>query len=450
MPVATATPRSLLAISDDTRCWVRVRGVSEAIRSWVRRRTSVPRDVIVLGVIAFNVAVGFGVVVPVLPVFAKSFEVTNFQVAMVVSAFAFMRLLMSPFCGRLADWLGERATLAVGIFIVAISSAVAGLSTSYEMLLLSRGLGGIGSAMFTVSAMTLLLKAAPPAMRGRAAGFFQSGFLIGGMTGPAIGGLLAAISITAPFFFYAGTLAVAGTIGLAMLSKPERAAAGVARVAVRPMREVAADPRFQAACMSNLAQGWNNFGVRNALVPLLALMSLDRGPTQTGYAFAIAAVVQTLALAPVGKFVDQVGRKPAMIAGGLLGAAVMAALPLVPSWWMFVVVLCLGGVSAAALGTAPAASVGDAAGAKSGTPVAVFSMFSDLGAIIGPLVAGWLADTVSMTVGFAVGAALLALGSLVSVRMPGGVPTSDAAPAETGAEPTDPPAATLANPEDLR
>ncbi|WP_425310030.1 MFS transporter [Ammonicoccus fulvus] len=425
-------------------------GPGRGIRGWVRRRTSVPRDVIVLGMIAFSVAVGFGVVVPVLPVFAKSFEVTNFQVAMVVSAFAFMRLLMSPFCGRLADWLGERATLAVGIFIVAISSAVAGLSTSYEMLLLSRGLGGIGSAMFTVSAMTLLLKAAPPAMRGRAAGFFQSGFLIGGMTGPAIGGLLAAISITAPFFFYAGTLAVAGTIGLALLSKPERAAAGVAQIAVRPMHEVAADPRFQAACVSNLAQGWNNFGVRNALVPLLALMSLDRGPTQTGYAFAIAAVVQTLALAPVGKFVDQVGRKPAMIAGGLLGAAVMATLPLVPSWWMFIVVLCLGGVAAAALGTAPAASVGDAAGAKSGTPVAVFSMFSDLGAIIGPLVAGWLADTVSMTVGFAVGAALLALGSLVSVRMPAGVPTSDSVPPENGAEPTDPPSATLANPEDLR
>ncbi|MDO5682508.1 MAG: MFS transporter [Propionibacteriaceae bacterium] len=417
------------------------------LKAWVRQRTSVPRDVIVLGIIAFNVAVGFGVVVPVLPVFAQSFGVTNFQVAMVVSAFALMRLVTSPFCGRIADWMGERTTLAVGIFIVAISSVVAGLSTSYVMLLLSRGLGGIGSAMFSVSAMTLLLKAAPPAMRGRAAGFFQSGFLIGGMTGPAIGGLLAAISITAPFFFYAGTLAVAGTIGLLLLSKPQRSGAGTTQVAVRPMREVVADPRFQAACMSNLAQGWNNFGVRNALVPLLALMSLDRGPTQTGYAFAIAAIVQTIALAPVGKFVDQVGRKPAMIAGGILGAAVMVALPLVPSWWLFVVVLCLGGVAAAALGTAPAASVGDAAGAKSGTPVAVFSMFSDLGAIIGPLVAGFLADTVSMTAGFAVGAALLALGALVSVRMPGGVPSSPPTLATT--DPSDP-ATGLANPEDLR
>lgn len=416
------------------------------LSDWVRRRTSLPRDVIVLGIIAFCVAVGFGVVVPVLPVFAKSFEVTNFQVALVVSAFAFMRLLTSPFCGRIGDWLGERTTLAIGIFIVALSSAVAGLSTSYLMLLLSRGLGGIGSAMFTVSAMTLLIKSAPPAMRGRAAGFFQGGFLIGGMTGPAIGGLLTLIALTAPFFFYAGTLAVAGIIGMAMLSRPNQAAAETTPAEVRPMRTVAADPRYQAAVVSNLAQGWNNFGVRNALIPILVVESLQRGPAETGYAFAIAAVVQTIALGPVGRFVDSVGRRSAMIWGGILGALVMIAVPLVPNFWLLVAVLCLGGIAAAALGTAPAASVGDAAGAKAGTPVAVFSMFSDLGAIVGPLVAGALADTVSMTAGFAVGAALFALGALVSVRMPGGVPT-DSPP---GATPTDRAPDRLTNPEDLR
>ena len=71
--------------------------------------------------------------------------------------------------------------------------------------------------MFTVSAFTLLLTSVDSGLRGRAAGFFQGGFLIGGMTGPAVGGVLSAISITAPFFFYAGTLGVAGTVGLLLL-----------------------------------------------------------------------------------------------------------------------------------------------------------------------------------------------------------------------------------------
>lgn len=399
------------------------------MRDWARRRTALPRDVLVLGIIAFFVAVGFGVLIPVLPVFAKSFQVGNVLVGLVVSVFAFLRLVTSPFCGKLADWLGERTTLAVGIFIVAASSAAAGLATTYWALLVMRGLGGVGSAMFTVSAMTLLLKAAPPAMRGQAAGFFQSGFLIGGMTGPALGGVLSTISLTAPFFFYALTLAVAGTFGLAMLSKPvRRAAEGHSYDRIRPLRAVAADPRYQAACLANLAQGWNNFGVRNSLIPILVVEVLMREPAHTGYAFAVAAVVQTIALAPVGRFVDRVGRRPAMIGGGLLGGVAMVAIPLAPNLWVLIGLLSLGGVAAAALGTAPAAAVGDAAGARAGTPVAVFSMFSDLGAILGPILAGLLADRVGMPAAFAVGAGLMVLGALASMRMPAGVPTEEPTP----------------------
>ncbi|HET6758238.1 MAG TPA: MFS transporter, partial [Propionibacteriaceae bacterium] len=176
-----------------------------ATRTWVGARSSLPRQVYVLGLVAFCVAVGFGVLVPVLPVFARSFGVGNAEVGAVISAFALMRLVSSPFCGWLIKVFSERIIMATGIFIVAISSGLAGASRSYLQLLVLRGVGGIGSAMFTVSAFTLLLTSVEAGVRGRAAGFFQAGFLIGGITGPAVGGALAAISLTAPFFFYAGT-----------------------------------------------------------------------------------------------------------------------------------------------------------------------------------------------------------------------------------------------------
>ncbi|MCT2989473.1 MFS transporter, partial [Propionibacterium freudenreichii] len=172
------------------------------------------RDVLVLGLIAFFVAVGFGVLVPVLPTFAASFGATDFLVGMVVSMFAATRLATSPFCGWILDKIGGRLTLAVGIFIVAASSWLMGEAGDFWWLLGWRAAGGIGSAMFTVSAMTLLLASVPPDMRGRATGFYQSGFLIGGMAGPALGGLLTRISLVAPFRFYAITLAIAGLIGL--------------------------------------------------------------------------------------------------------------------------------------------------------------------------------------------------------------------------------------------
>jgi MFS family permease len=389
-----------------------------AARAWLGARSSLPREVYVLGLVAFCVAVGFGVLVPVLPVFARSFGVGNTEVGAVISAFALMRLVSSPFCGWLIKVFSERIIMATGIFIVAISSGLAGISRSYVQLLMLRGVGGIGSAMFTVSAFTLLLTSVEAGVRGRAAGFFQAGFLIGGITGPAVGGALAAISLTAPFFFYAGTLAVAGTVGLLLLRrrgpKPEEDDAE----STVSFRALVHDARYQAACATNLAQGWTSFGVRSSLVPVLVVELLHRPASWTGIAFACASVVQTIAVGPAGRFTDTVGRRPAMILGGTVAAVSIMAVPFAPSIWLLIVVLCLYGIASAFLGTAPAAAVGDAAGSRSGTAVAVFSMCSDIGAIVGPLVAGLLADTLSYPAAFGAGAALMLVAAALSWRMP--------------------------------
>jgi MFS family permease len=255
-------------------------------------------------------------------------------------------------------------------------------------------------------------------VRGRAAGFFQAGFLIGGITGPAVGGALAAISLTAPFFFYAGTLAVAGTVGLLLLkrrsAKPEEEDAESAV----SFRALVRDARYQAACLTNLAQGWTSFGVRSSLVPVLVVELLHRPASWTGIAFACSSVVQTIAVGPAGRFTDTVGRRPAMILGGTVAAVSIMAVPFAPNIWLLIVVLCIYGIASAFLGTAPAAAVGDAAGTRSGTAVAVFSMCSDIGAILGPLVAGLLADTVSYAAAFGAGAGLMLVAAGLSWRMP--------------------------------
>ncbi|MFL6028114.1 MAG: MFS transporter, partial [Friedmanniella sp.] len=225
------------------------------------------------------------------------------------------------------------------------------------------------------------------------------------------------LSLTAPFFFYAGTLAVAGTVGLVLLrTRSERLDAP--DLPLVPFRQVVRDRGFQAACATNLAQGWTSFGVRSTLVPVLVVEVLHRPTSWTGVAFACASVVQTIAVGPAGRFVDTVGRRPAMIAGGTLAGLSILAVPFAPTIWLLIVALCLYGVGAAFLGTAPAAAVGDAAGGRGGTAVAVFSMCADVGAIVGPLVAGLLADSFSYPVAFTAGAALLLAGALASARMP--------------------------------
>src|ERR687885_2253026 len=90
-----------------------------------------PREVYVLTAVAFAVAVGFGIVAPVIPVFAREFGVGRTAAGAVVSFFALARLVFGPGAGWLVNRLGERIVLASGIGIVAVSSLLTGLSQSY-------------------------------------------------------------------------------------------------------------------------------------------------------------------------------------------------------------------------------------------------------------------------------------------------------------------------------
>jgi MFS family permease len=369
---------------------------------------------------AVCVALGFGIVVPVLPTFAASFGVGSFAASAVVSAFAFARLVFSPGVGRLDDRFGERTVLIAGLLIVAASSAAAGMATSYAQLLILRGLGGIGSAMFSVAGMSLLLGSVGPELRGRASALYQGGFLLGGVAGPAAGGLFSAISLRAPFFVYAVTLGLAALVALGL---PRRALAdGVPHPTGRHrLGEVARDRRFLAACFANLCHGWNSHGVRSALVPMLVATTMYTDPQVaarwTGIAMAVAAGAQALALYPAGTVTDLWGRRGPMVLGGAMAALGMAAIPFTRSIVALGAVLVVYALASALVGTAPAALVGDVAGPGGDRVIAVFSMSSDVGAIVGPLVAGFLADRFSFTVAFAVGAAAWAGSVVLSARL---------------------------------
>lgn len=384
------------------------------------RRSGMPPTVIWLSISGFFVALGFGVMIPVLPLFAREFGVSNLEIGLVISAFALMRLVTAPVCPWISDRLGHRNTIGIGMFWVAFSSVMTGLAHTYLELLIWRAVGGIGSAMFTVSALALLVASVPRHQRGQASGLWQGGFLLGGMAGPAIGGLLGGISLNAPFFFYAATLLVSGTIAILTLHDPPPLDEEVSEAvgSAKPVREVLRDVRYQAAAWLNFCTGWQSFGVRSALVPVLIVGGLG-APTQwTGLAFAIAAVAQTLALIPIGRATDRIGRREVMIGGALVAALATLALPFAPNLWLLVFALCVVGVASAALGTGPTAAVGDAAKGAGSKPIAWYSMAGDVGTIAGPLVAGGLADRWSMGVAFAAGSLLLLAGAAWSARMP--------------------------------
>jgi len=371
----------------------------------------------VLSAISLVVAVGFGVVVPVLPVFAATFGANELAAGAVVAAFALMRLVAAPLVGRADDRFGHKAVLITGLVVVGVSSALTGTAQGYAQLVVLRGLGGLGSAMFSVAGMTVLLASVDATHRGRAAGMYHGGFLIGAMAGPAVGGLLAGVSLRAPFFFYAGTLAAAALCALGLTP----VGAGPTKDApTLPLRTVARDPRFQAACLSHLSFGWNSNGTRMTLVPLFVAGFLADDPVQAalvaGVVMAVAAGVQMVLTLPGGALVDRVGRRTPMVVGSVVLAVALAAIPWSPSAVVLAVVLSLYAAGSALVGPAQSAAIGDTHGGD--RAIAAFTMAGDVGSIAGPLAAGALASTVGYPTAFALGAVLWLASAAAGTRMP--------------------------------
>lgn len=390
-----------------------------------------PREVGVLVVVAFAVALGFGVVAPAIPLFARDFGVGRTAAAAVVSVFALMRLVAALSAGRLTDRIGERTAIAAGVAVVAVSSALAGLAQDYWQLLVLRGAGGVGSALFTIAATSLLLRAVPAGQRGQAQGLFQGGFLLGGIAGPALGGLVTGVSLRAPFFLYAATLAVSGGLGLALL--PRRDLDGRtdgAPVAVTTLRVAARSPAYRAALGARFAHAWTLLGVRAALVPLYVADVLRREPLWAGIGFVLTAALSGLVLLPAGRYADSRGRRPVLVAGGALSAAAMLLLALVETLPGYLGAMALLGVGAGMLGPVPAAVVGDVVRGRGGTAVAAYQMAGDAGAVVGPLAAGRLADVASYGAAFGATAGILGAATVLAALAPEtrGRPTDGAPP----------------------
>ena len=330
------------------------------------------------------------------------------------------------------------------------------LAQSFGQLLVLRGVGGIGSSMFTVSAMALLLRTAGPEQRGRASGAFQAGFLFGGVTGPAIGGAVTGISIRAPFVVYGVTLVVAGLLAVALPGRasPDRASEGtrvgersvgrltaVAATATggadRPRRAERADtPRPAARRLMTAGRAPRSRTPARRRSPRLA----GRRPAQRGLPRgAHGEPVQRLhrvrpadlAGPAVRHRGARTGRRPGRHRVPVRGrhpggdadpgrpldrqlrsararcswapptlTVAMLLLALETGAVGFLLAMAASGLASAFLAPASAAVVGDLTrGLSGGRVVSAYQMVGDLGGILGPLIAGALADAARIPVG---------------------------------------------------
>ncbi|GAA4479838.1 MFS transporter [Rhodococcus olei] len=373
------------------------------------RTTRLPSEIWVLVSASFVIALGFGIVAPALPQFAVSFGVGAFAATVVISSFALMRLLFAPVSGSLVQRIGERPTYLTGLLIVAGSTGAVAFASNYWQLLVFRGIGGIGSTMFTVSALGLLIRISPPQLRGRVAGLYATAFLFGSIGGPLVGAALVGFGLRVPFVIYAVALLVAAAVVYfrlkdSPLAAPERQAEAVTMT----FRAALRSPVYRAALLSNFANGWAVFGVRIALVPLFVVQALHASDRYAGIALTVFAVGNALVQIQAGRLSDVHGRRPFVLAGLVITGVCTVAIGFSPTLWAMLAVSAVAGIGSGLMNPAQQAAVADVVGSKArGGPVlAAFQMASDVGSVVGPLVAGLLAERFSYSAAFAVTGAL--------------------------------------------
>ncbi len=151
----------------------------------------------------FIALVGFGIVIPLLPIYASRYGASGFEIGLLLMSYSLMQFLLAPVLGKLSDRIGRRPVILVALFITTVSYVMLAYADSLWLLFLSRILAGMGGGDITV-AQAYIADVTPPEKRARGMGYFGAAFGFGFMVGPMMGGLLSVHSTALPPLVAAG------------------------------------------------------------------------------------------------------------------------------------------------------------------------------------------------------------------------------------------------------
>jgi MFS transporter, DHA1 family, multidrug resistance protein len=401
------------------------------------------RRVAAVVLVVFIVMAGAGLVLPILPLFARSFGVGYGAVGLLVSAYGLARLVFDLVAGPVVDRFGERAAAVGGLALIGVGSALTGAAGSYGVAVVTWATAGVGSAIALAAVYTRLLRVVPTRQMARTLGIFYGAFNTGFVAGGAASGLVAdRFGLAGPLLANAAVVALAALLWLSLVParrRPEVAAgqappagqttptAGQAPPAGEAppppgrgrgwsLRRLLRTPSLVPVLVTNFAYLWMVAVVFDTLVPLFASDELGLSTVGIGVLFAVALAAEFVVLYPAGSAADQHGRKPVLVPA-LAGLAVAtAAVGWAPTPLLLGILLAVLGVMSGTAGVPPGAMLSDVAPTQaSGTAVGVFRFCGDLGFTLGPLLAGWSVPALGFRWAFALAAVptVVALGLIL-------------------------------------
>lgn len=371
--------------------------------------------VVILALINFVNFADRTVILPLFPLLRDAFSVNDGQLGSLQLWLQLVLALASLPLGLLADRVPRKHVIAAGVVFWSLATFLSGAAGTFGVLLLARGLVGLGEAAYGPAAQSLISSAFAAETRARAQALFASGMLIGGAAGQAIGGILGSSYGWRPAFFVVGVPGI--LLGIVVLRIQEPARNSVTELV--PVMQLLRVPAFLALMVSGVlitfagislitwgpdyVVRFKGFSLREAGVTLgtVGLLSLVCGVLAGGWVAdrlqriwrhgrALTVAIAFLLAAPCMLWALAAESKPTVLAAFFVGGFFM-------SWYH-------GPVTAVIHDMMPARA--------HATSVGIYMFVTQLVGAFGPYLVGNISDARDLRAGLEVAVGVLVLGAL--------------------------------------
>jgi len=381
----------------------------------------------ILFVTVFLDLVGFGIVLPLLPLYADRFGASGTQVGLLITVYSVAQFFLAPLWGRLSDRFGRRPFLILGLLGSAASYLVFAYAGSLAVLFLSRIMAGIGGATVPV-AQAYISDITPPERRAGNLGLIGAAFGLGFIFGPALGGVLAPISSEAPGLAAAALCFTNGILAFLLLpeslSPGERPlpAPGRAQLNLHRFRTAIQDPRTARILLLSFLFTIA-FAAMQPTFPLFGAIRFGLDERHMGYLFAFLGLVSaTMQGGLVRRLVPLLGETRLIQLSGVPFITGLLAIAFAPSVSWVLVGLALLAIGFG--GTLPSivSLLSRVAPAElQGSVLGIGQSVGSLARIIGPFLAGVVFDLRGIAWPYFLGASVAFLAFLVALTLPASV-----------------------------
>ncbi len=375
----------------------------------------ITRPFLIIALSIFTATMGLGMVLPLLPVYAQSFGASGATIGLTMSAFAIPQLIVSPFAGKLADRFGRKPFLLLGAFAYFASAVGWWTADTLAVVILFRGLSGIGSALIFSNAQAYVGDLAPAGSEGRYMGAFGVADFMGFGIGPLVAGVIRdRAGIETVFLAMAALYAVVFTLILTVLPGRPPRAHGSAASLTAPWGEIARHPTMQALLFFRVCFALAT-GVSMAFLAVHLEERIGATATMVGFVFATQQMVGGLSQPLLGRLADRFPRRWLVFAGASMMAAGFSTVAWSDSFFVILAGMMLGPGLAASLAnvSAQAAQIDTGRDLGMATVASLGSAAFAFGFLIGAIGGGRLVDLASVQASFLVGAAVMVLGGTV-------------------------------------